>query len=621
MSQVGKLHWVSRAWTALALSLGLLSTGCEQLMVNDADHQTYDLVAKRQNAAFGRKADSKIGAGEIPAAITPESYDKTPPTRNDLPPQESPATEPATSPTSTTRPVGPAMSNSAETLLQARPDLKIDKMPDLPKFPHPAAAGKQYNVFNLDDCFNYALGHSRDYRTQKENLYIAALNVTLERHQFEPRMFAQSGAQWTRAGESSDYAAALTATQTVGVRQKLPYGGEIVAQAVASSVNQLHEAITTGNTADLILQASIPLLRGAGMVAQESLIQSERNLIYAVRDFERYRRGFLVLVAGQYFNLVNQRAQILNRYRNVNSYIFITKRSQALFDAGRPRTSLLDVQRAAQSEFSARNDLINTIESYETALDNFKLLLGMPTNEPLDVAVQYLNITPPMIPEEQALQVAYALRLDLQTDRDQVEDARRTMKHAANNLLPDLNLNASADMANGSKWNVGPDAETTNYAAGVTLDIPLDRVAERNAYRVAQINLDRVKRNVEQSQDVVSVEVRTALRQVRQQLMLLAIQKNNIDLAQKRKAFADIQFRDGKIDNRDYLDAESALLDAQNRFAQALSSLEAATLAYLKTTDQLRVDAQGRLQLPGEPGAATRPAVEELPRATTRPGK
>ncbi|MEI8197566.1 MAG: TolC family protein, partial [Phycisphaerae bacterium] len=599
----------------------------------DADRSAYGLVEKRQREAFGQAADSKIGSGEVPAAVTPDSYDKTPPTRHDLPPELRDATStPSTAPAATTTLPGTGgangggtMADSAETLLQARPDLKIDKMPDLPQFPRPAAAGKKYSVFTLDDCFNYSLGHARDYRTQKENLYIAALNVTLERHQFEPRLFAQTGAQWTRAGEAGDYAAALSATQSVGVKQKLPYGGEIVAQAVASSVNQLHEAVATGNTADLILQANIPLLRGAGMAAQENLIQSERNLIYAVRDFERYRRGFLVNVAGQYFNLVNQRAQIINRFRNVGSYIFITKRSQALFDAGRPRTSLLDVQRAAQSEFSARNDLINAIESYESALDNFKLLIGMPTNEPLDVAVQYLNITPPAIPEAQALEVAYALRLDLQTDRDQVEDARRGIKLAGNNLLPDLNVNAAADMANGRKWNIGPDGSNTSYAAGVTLDIPLDRLKERNDYRLAQINLDRAKRNVEQSQEQVSIDVRTALRQVRQQLMLLAIQKNNIDLAQKRKAFADIQFRDGKIDNRDYLDAESALLDAQNRFAQALSGLEAATLQYLRNTDQLRVDAQGRLQLPGEPGepggAATRPTVEELPRAATRPGK
>ena len=54
------------------------------------------------------------------------------------------------------------------------------------------------------------------------------------------------------------------------------------------------------------------------------------------------------------------------------------------------------------------------------------------------------------------------------------------------------------------------------------------------------------------------------------------------------------------IDNRDYLDAETALLDAQNRFAQAISALEIATLQYLRDTDQLRVDEHGRLLMPAK---------------------
>lgn len=600
----------------LVLTLAvLLTAGCESVFRDDADQAAYGLIQKRQRQTLGNTANSAISPGEIPVAITPEAYDKIPHTDNRLPvsaasaPTSAPAAATAPATAAATRP-GSAMSPSASALLQARPDLKIESMPELPEFPRPPAGGGKYTVFTLDDCFNYALQHSRDYQTRKEDLFIAALNVTLERHQFEPRLFAQSSVNTTRAGEAGDYNAALTATQTIGVRQRLPYGGEVVAQALTTSVHQLHEYVTTGSSADLILSANIPLLRGAGMSAQESLIQAERNLIYAVRDFERYRRAFLVQVASQYFNLVNQRAQIVNRYRNVNSYIFITRRSQALFEAGR-RTTLLDVQRAAQAEFTARNDLINAIESYEQSLDNFKLLLGMPTDQPLDVAVQYLNIAPPSITETQALEIAFKLRLDLQTDRDQVDDARRGIKVAANNLLPDLNLTGQADMASEGKWSVRPNPDNVNLSAGVTLDLPLDRVAERNAYRISQISLARAKRNVETMQDQVVVDVRAAMRRVRQQVYLLAIQKNNIELAQKRKQFADFMFQQGRIDNRDYLDAETALLDAQNRFAQALSGLETATLQYLRDTDQLRVDTDGRLLLP--PGATgisvtTRPA-------------
>jgi len=480
-------------------------------------------------------------------------------------------------------------------------------MPDLPEFPKPTLASKTRRTLNLDDAFNLALAHNRDYQSRKEDLYLATLNVALQRHVFELQPFATTTLGMNGNGEASDYSAAFNATQSIGVRQNLPTGGQIIAQALASTVRDLRQSVT-GDSGNVSVSANVPLLRGAGSIAQESLIAAERSMIYQVRTFERYRRGFLVTVAAQYFSLVNQRAQIVNRFSNVRSYIFITERSKALFEAELTsrRTTLLDVMRAAQSEYQARSSLINSIESYELALDRFKILLGVPVEDPIDVTPQYLTIAPPNVSEAQAVAIASRLRLDLQNTRDQVDDARRGVKNASNGLLPDLNLNASVGMGSDpNARSISPEFEQLNYSTGLTFNWPLDRVAEGNTYRSALVSLDRARRNVDSTQDQVASDVRAAVRAVRQQQVVLAIQKNNIDLAQKRKQFSDIQFRDGKIDNRDYLDAETALLDAQNSFAQALSDLEVAVLTYLQNTDQLRVDFSGHLQLPDNPKSAT----------------
>ncbi len=616
-----------------ALLLGLSLSACESPFADSADRTAYGLESKRQRQSLGELSDTALSHESLPSAITPEAYGLVPHTDNaitsvrelPLPPGAPAASQPATQ--SSTQPATP--SDPLSRLLDSMGGpaaINLMNTPDLPAFPRPVSPGKTRLIFTLDDCFNYALAHSRDYISQKEDLYIVALNVALERHQFEPRLFAQTSAGIAGAGEASDYNAAFNAAQTVGVKQKLPYGGEIVATALAQSVQQLKSNVATSTSADLALQANIPLLRGAGMVAQENLIQAERDLVYQVRSFERFRRSYLVTVANTYFNLINQRVQVLNRFRSVRSYIFITERTEALFKAGRPRISLLDVQRAKQSEFQARNDLTNAIEQYELAVDSFKIVIGMPAEQSLDLAPQYLKIKPPQISDAAAVAIADRLRLDLQTTRDRVDDARRGIKIASNNLLPDVNLTARADLnSNPSTKSIGADARYGDYSAGVVVDWPLDRVAERNAYRVSLINLEQAKRNVEQTQDQVAVDVRAAIRQVRLQLYILALQKSNIDLAEKRREFAGIQFKNGKIDNRDYLDAENALVDAQNRFAQAISSLQIATLQYLRNTDQLRVDYKGRLIPPdaaagmNTPAAETQPATQPATQPTTQP--
>jgi outer membrane protein TolC len=617
--------------SALLLALAVAGAGlagCESPFADAADRTAYPLIARRQQESLGTTSEMAVARQMVPLPVTPQVYEKVPHTENRIPtPAElsaatQPATQPGTPQTVATAPGAATQPDPLAALLAATPPIDLQNQPELPAFPRPVAPGRTRLTFSLDDAFNYALEHSRDYQLRKEDLYIEALNVVLARHQFEPRLFATTSADFIGRGESSDFQNALSASQSIGVRQRLPYGGEVVASGLVSAVNELRSKAGDSESATAVLQANIPLLRGAGIVAQEDLIQSERNLVYEVRDFERYRRAFLVQVAQSYFNLVNQRAQVLNRFRSVQSYIFITQRTAALFEAGvgRRRVTQLDLQRARQSEFQARNDLTNAIQQYESAIDTFKILLGMPAEQPLDVAPQYLDISPPEITEAAAVEIAQRLRLDLQTRRDQVADARRKNKVAANNLLPDLRVNGRAAMSTDPNTkSIALQGRETDYAAGISLDLPLDRLAEQNAYRVSMINIARAERTVELNEDQVAIDVRDSLRRVRQQQYLVGLQRANIDLASRRKEFADIQFKNGEIDNRDYLDAETALLDAQNRFAQSVSALQVATLQFLRDTDQLRVDPRGRLLVPGSAAGVSTGVTERVGGTDTPP--
>ena len=67
-------------------------------------------------------------------------------------------------------------------------------IPRIPKFNVAAAAGLPRNanpyVVTLQQAFTLALINARVYQLQLENLYNAALNVTLQRFAFEPQFYA-----------------------------------------------------------------------------------------------------------------------------------------------------------------------------------------------------------------------------------------------------------------------------------------------------------------------------------------------------------------------------------------------------------------------------------------------
>jgi outer membrane protein TolC len=455
----------------------------------------------------------------------------------------------------------------------------------------PAPGHEQITRLDLFGALKFGVNHSREYQDKMEDLYLSALDVTLQRHLFEPRPFVRGGLEYTGGQGDVDYRSALAATTTAGVRQKLPYGGEIVAETLVKFVNAINGNVEDGESADIALSGSLPLLRGAGMVNLEPLIASERELVYQVRTFESYRRSFAVDIASRYFALLAAQQGIDNRLQNYATLASLLERAKALFAA--KRFSFLEVQRAEQSLLAGENALIDARLAYANALDNFKIALGMNVNEPLDVIPVELDVTVPDIHSTAGVEAAYRYRLELQTARDRISDAVRRVEVAKNGLQPDLNLTGSASTGNRANESIRTfDSRTLTYSAGVQLDLPVDRLAERNAYRTALINFDRSQRGFEETRDQVTAQVRQDARGIRSAQSSLQIQRRSIDLAERRLELANERLRLGVAgaDTREVVEAQEDLLNAQDAYERDRANLQIRVLEFLRDTGLLRVD-------------------------------
>jgi len=443
--------------------------------------------------------------------------------------------------------------------------------------------------FDLFKSVEFGVQNSRDYQNQMESLYIAAINVTLQRHLFEPIPSASINEEYDGAGQDVRYTSVQRASESLGITQQLPYGGSVFAKQMVNFVDVISGPAAEGEQASVVLGGSIPLLRGAGMINLEPLIQSERTLVYQVRNFETYRRQFAVNIATQYFTLLNLQEAVINRRLNYQNLSDLTQRTQALYDAG--RLNFLEVQRALQAQLFAESDLVNAQEQYQGGLDTFKLFMGMHIDQVLDVVAIELDVQMPDLDEEQAKQKGLRFRLDLKTAEDQVDDARRGVDVAKNGLLPDLKFYGQGTLANRPYTaSTALDNRNSSYDAGFTLNLPLDRVAERNAYRVALITLEQSQRSYATARDQVVVDVRNALRSIRTARVALEIQRVNTDLAQRRLEYANELLKAGSGESRDVVEAQSSLLSAQDSFNAARAKLQTAVLQFLLSTGELRID-------------------------------
>lgn len=453
---------------------------------------------------------------------------------------------------------------------------------------------------DLVDALRIAQESGREFRNAEEEYILSAIRLLIERHRWGPRFFNDLSAN-VSGDFDGDADTALRIMNDLRVTQRLPYGGQVEAGLIVEAVEQLRDSATESyrQSTALVLNANIPLLRGAGDVAREDLIQTERDLVYAARTFERFRREFLVSIATDYFNLVAQLASIDNQERSLQSVQLALERSQARVRAGQEAAS--QARTIEQQVLETQSRLISARESYILALDRFKIRLGLPVETPVIMTPSKINLPEPDTTPGEASQLALLYRLDLQNQRDRIDDSRRNVAIAHNQILPDLNFNANVRADTDPNDRIGGldlQFDDARYNVGVTFGLPLDREIERLNLRSAMIGLARIRRTYDQFRDNVIVDARQQRRRIDQDRFRLELAERGVETS--RLAIEQIIIQ--QSDAITLLDAEDRLLNSENDRDNALRDLRISILSYLLATDLLRVDRDGNIQpLPGMP--------------------
>jgi outer membrane protein TolC len=433
------------------------------------------------------------------------------------------------------------------------------------------------------EVLQLALKQSRDYQFRKEALYLSALTLTRERHEFRPNPFARGAAYLTRQADGERTARATT---DLGFDQLLKNGASL-GVTLANDFLRYYTGDGRRSASTLLsLNFIQPLLRGAGRsIAAENLTQAERNVIYELREFGRFENTFAVDIVSSYYRLLQQKDTVRNEYNNFRSLTLARERAEAL---ARDRFSGLQVDQAKQDELSARNRYLVATRNYQALLDEFKIRLGLPLGTTVSLTdaalgeLKDLGPVPVLVTEHDAYASAIQHRLDLRNHIDRFEDSQRKVKVAANRLKADLRFVADAAIASDPPDDYANfDFDHYRASAGIELDLPVDRLRERNEYRASLIAFERQIRALALALDDVRDNVREGLRNLQQIRQSYVIQTSAADVAQRRVEAATLSLQAGRAQIRDLLEAQNALVDAQNAVTRTLVDYHVARWRFL----------------------------------------
>ncbi len=469
-------------------------------------------------------------------------------------------------------------------------------------------------VLTLADALRVGAANDNGFQAQKEALFTTALALDLTRHEFE-NTFAgilSGGASKTRTdgGESSPGRA--TGSGSASVSRKLKGGANLAASVGLDIVKLL-----TGGGRTLGLKgdvsATIPLLRGAGrLVAMEPLTQAERNMVYAVYEFEKFRQTFAIDIASDYYAMLKVEQQLIALRENSERLTANYNRAKLLFDAG--RLSQVELDQTRQDLLSTGDQLVDSEKARQSSLDAFKIRLGLPVDARIELDMADLDrlgeemgldlagtnqvelARQPVLEwsEAEAIGIALTNRIDLVIDRMRLEDTERALAIARDSLRGSLGLKVAAD-AGRTKAQDSAAVDTKGVSAVLTSDLPWERTAERNAYRAAVIALDVGRRALDTSEDNTRKLVRDDIRSINSAWSSFVIQREALAVAQRRVRSTTLFQQAGRSSTRDLLESEAALLAARNSVINAIVEYRMAGLKLRRDMSVLALSDDGLL--------------------------
>jgi outer membrane protein TolC len=465
-------------------------------------------------------------------------------------------------------------------------DIRIDK------------AVASNGTLTLRQVVSIATAHNRQYQIEKENLYAKALDLRLARHEFDYILSGGGFAGYVKARGGE----AMEEEGTLGVQKFFSTGASVGANVTLAWIDVLSGNAQGGLSQIFTVAASQPLLRGSDPnVVLENLTQAERDTLYQVRLFNRFRKTFVVDIISQYYRILQACDAAQNAQSNYNTLLRVYELAGKLAEAG--RLPLHELEQARQDMLSASDDYIAAKKLYEQAIDDFKIVLALPEELQFALDVGELEILrtsgmpAPEFSEAEAVEKAVDGRLDLANTADAVNDAERKIIVAYDGLRPGLNITAQTQQKNRNVSDpVTLRTARDTASVGLQLDLNLDKLAAENDYRRALLVLQQQRREYEQKRDTVILEVRKAYRDMTEASERYKVQSDGLSLAKQRLNNTTALLEYGRANTRDVLDAQRDYYKAQDAATAALVNYTIAMLGFYRDAEVLAVRADGMWQ-------------------------
>ena len=246
--------------------------------------------------------------------------------------------------------------------------------------------------FALEDIVDTAQLNSREYQSQKETLYSVAMRLSLERFDYDLKLSTggnRTAANYSHARDAGVTVNGLGIPTSVQADKMLATSADLLARFSNSVVMTFNgpSGFAADVGSDLLLNISQTVFQRDGRF--ERLTQSERDVIYAARDFRRFRKTLFTALTSQYYDLLISYRGI--EIQSQNYFTLVREFQRQAEEQQRGFARRLQLDQVEQNVLTARRSLVTQCNNLEGRLDTLKIRMGLPTETPINLNLMELD--------------------------------------------------------------------------------------------------------------------------------------------------------------------------------------------------------------------------------------
>jgi outer membrane protein TolC len=321
-----------------------------------------------------------------------------------------------------------------------------------------------------------------------------------------------------------------------------------------------------------------PLLRKAGIFYNRSEIYIARNnREKSILELKETAIEVINSVQAAYWELVKTIEELRVRKKSLESAKDLLRKNRIQVEVG----TLAPIELLVAEDGVAKkiNDIIETENDIKNREDDLKLIMNLRSNSILsDAAIIPLDKASFKITDvtlDESIKLALANRPELFKQGLDIANARITVKQTRNELLPKLNAEAGIRYSglddtygNASDRIFSEDFQSQFF--GLAMEVPLGNREARSNYSKAKLEARQMVLERSKQEQVIVVEVRTAVREIKKNVESIKATEKAKELAQARLEAEEKKFKVGRSTSLEVLRAQDNLTIAEGKAINAL---------------------------------------------------